>query len=384
MRQLGNFFIFCSGIDRTILAQSPTEYNKYAGIGATVFFTGVFAMVASNYALYTVFNNIWISSGFGLLWGMLIFNLDRYIVSSLKKKGYFFRDFGLALPRIVLAVIISIVISKPLELKIFETEINAEIISMQQEKRKEHEDLLKSRYQNDIDKLDTEILAINEKMGGLRANKDNLKLDALGEADGTGGSKIRNMGPIYKAKMAAAAQADEDLKAKEAESAPQLAEKEARKKVILAERDADMKKMEFAALTGFASRMEALSRVTTKSHAVLIASLFLMLLFIAIETAPLFVKLISERSPYDYLLDKIEVAVEMDHKEYTTMKKMEVNNRLDLEQKTRAHKNQELITADSELFSHALKSEVEALKRGQLGLKDYLQKSRALKGEALG
>jgi hypothetical protein len=382
MEKLENFFIFCSGIDRNILAETPTERNKYAGIGATVFFTGVFAMVASNYALYTVFNDVYISSGFGLLWGLLIFNLDRYIVSSLKKKGHFFRDFGLALPRIVLAVIISIVISKPLELKIFETEINAEIISMQQEKRKEHEDLLKSRYQNDIDKVENEILAINEKIGSIRGNRDMLKQDAMGEADGTGGSKIRNMGPIFKAKMAAAASAEEELKAKEIESAPQLAEKESRKKELLAAREADMKKMEFAALTGFASRMEALGRITDKSHAVLVASLFLMLLFIAIETAPLFVKLISERSPYDYILDKAEVAIEMDHKEFTTMKKLEVNNKLELEQQTRAHKNKELIAAENELFSHALNSEVDTLKRGHMGLKDYLQKSKILRGEA--
>jgi hypothetical protein len=382
MEKLENFFIFCSGIDRNILAETPTERNKYAGIGATVFFTGVFAMVASNYALYTVFNDVYISSGFGLLWGLLIFNLDRYIVSSLKKKGHFFRDFGLSLPRIVLAVIISIVISKPLELKIFETEINAEIISMQQEKRKEHEDLLKSRYQNDIDKVENEILAINEKISSIRGNRDMLKQDAMGEADGTGGSKIRNMGPIFKAKMAAAASAEEELKAKEIESAPQLAEKESRKKELLAAREADMKKMEFAALTGFASRMEALGRITDKSHAVLVASLFLMLLFIAIETAPLFVKLISERSPYDYILDKAEVAIEMDHKEFTTMKKLEVNNKLELEQQTRAHKNKELIAAENELFSHALNSEVDSLKRGHMGLKDYLQKSKILRGEA--
>ncbi len=382
MKQLENFFIFCSGIDKNILAETPTENNKYAGIGATVFFTGIFAMIAANYALYTVFNDIYISSAFGLVWGMLIFNLDRYIVSSLKKKGNFFRDFGLALPRIILAVIISIVISKPLELKIFETEINAEIISMQQEKRKEHEDLLKARYQNDLDKVENEILDINTKVGAIRANKDFLKKDALSEADGTGGSKIRNMGPIYKAKMNAAANAEAELTAKESEVAPQLTEKENRKKEILAARDKDMKQMEFAALTGFASRMEALDRITQKSHAVLIASIFLMLLFIAIETAPMFVKLISERSPYDYVLDKIEVAVELDHKEYTTMKKMELNNKLDLENQTRSHKNQELITAENELFSQAINNEMDTIKRGHFGLKDYLQRSKTLRNEA--
>jgi hypothetical protein len=373
MSSLSKFFVFCSGADKNILAQSPTEINKYTGIGATVFFTGVFAMVAANYALYTVFNDIWISTGFGLLWGMLIFNLDRYIVSSLKKKGNFFRDFGLAIPRIILAIIISIVISKPLELKIFETEINAEIISMQQEKRKEHELLLKSRYTDELDKVENEILGINNKINQMMLQKDALRKDALGEADGTGGSKIRNMGPIYKTKMAAADKADEDLKSEVALNAPLLAEKENRKKEILAARDAELKTLEVAALTGFASRMEALSRVTAKSHAVFIASIFLMLLFIAIETAPMFVKLISERSPYDYILDKIEMAVEQDHKEITTMKKLLVNNKLELEKQTRLHQNAELVNAENELFTHAIRNEVETIKRTPLTLREYLR-----------
>ncbi|HAT69734.1 MAG TPA: DUF4407 domain-containing protein, partial [Flavobacteriaceae bacterium] len=41
----------------------------------------------SAYALYTVFDNYFAAIGFGLVWGLLIFNLDRYIVSTIKKTG---------------------------------------------------------------------------------------------------------------------------------------------------------------------------------------------------------------------------------------------------------------------------------------------------------
>lgn len=376
MNNIGDFFLFCSGADRKILEQSPTELNKYKGVGATVFFTGLFAFVASSYALFTVFNNYFTSVLFGLLWGLLIFNLDRYIVSSLKKKGNPFYDFALALPRLILAVIISLVISKPLELKIFETEINAEIISMQQEKRMEHETLLKSRFENDLAEVDAEILAYNAQLTTLRTTKESLTAEALKEADGTGGSKIRNMGPIYKAKIAAAEKAGSEYQTKEAELNPKLLAAETRKNDIIKNRDAELKKMEFAAMNGFASRMEALSRITSKSHAIYLASIFLILLFIAIETAPMFVKLISERAPYDYLLDKVEVDFEMDHKEVTTMRKMVVNHKLDFEKQTRGHQNQETITAENELFSHAIKSEVDAVKRNSLSLKEYLSRGR--------
>ena len=85
---LKQFFILCSGADTNILDNcSNGEQNKYAGIGATVFFTALMATIAASYALYTVFDNLYTSIGFGLVWGLLIFNLDRYIVSTIKKRN---------------------------------------------------------------------------------------------------------------------------------------------------------------------------------------------------------------------------------------------------------------------------------------------------------
>lgn len=87
---LQRFFIFCSGADTDILEEcSSGENTKYAGIGATVFFTAVMATIAASFALYTVFDNLFTAIFFGIIWGMLIFNLDRFIVSTLKKKGEF-------------------------------------------------------------------------------------------------------------------------------------------------------------------------------------------------------------------------------------------------------------------------------------------------------
>ena len=64
------FFWHCSGADMELLKKCPTESSKYVGIGATIFFTGLFAALSGAYALYTVFDSIiavrcfWISLGF--------------------------------------------------------------------------------------------------------------------------------------------------------------------------------------------------------------------------------------------------------------------------------------------------------------------------------
>ncbi|MBM3426410.1 MAG: DUF4407 domain-containing protein, partial [Bacteroidetes bacterium] len=57
MQVITRFFWFCSGANFAILQKVPTESNKYLGIGATVFFTGIFAFLAGFYALYTVFQS---------------------------------------------------------------------------------------------------------------------------------------------------------------------------------------------------------------------------------------------------------------------------------------------------------------------------------------
>lgn len=115
MQVLTRFFWFCSGANFSILQKVPTESNKYLGIGATVFFTAVFAALAGFYALYTVFQTGVIALIFALLWGAMVFNLDRFIVSSMRKKERGWSEWKLAIPRLVLAILLAVVISKPLE-----------------------------------------------------------------------------------------------------------------------------------------------------------------------------------------------------------------------------------------------------------------------------
>ena len=65
---LKKFFIICSGSDTDILDQcSIGEQNKFAGIGATVFFTAVMAFIACSYALYTVFDNLYAAIALSLI-----------------------------------------------------------------------------------------------------------------------------------------------------------------------------------------------------------------------------------------------------------------------------------------------------------------------------
>ncbi len=328
MNDLKQFFLFCAGIDQQILKQCPSDENKYLGIGATVFFTGVLAFFSSAYALFTVFDSWLAAVLFGTVWGLMIFNLDRYIVSSMKSKRGFFGNLGMALPRLALAILLALVISKPLELKIFEKEINSEVLIMEQEKYKEQEDRIQERYAPQIAVYEADVLRLQAEIDAKTSARDAKALAALQEADGSGGSEIRNMGPIYRAKKADADQAQQELDQTLALNQPLIVEKTTAITALQAQVTTDISTLERGAFGGLAARTEALARLAQQSEAIHWASLFVMLLFVAVETAPILVKLISPRSPYDYILAEHEQQFELAATESMDVRKSEVFNRI--------------------------------------------------------
>lgn len=305
MEKIKRFFWLCSGASITLLNKCTTESTRYVGIGATIFFTGVFAALAAAYALFTVFDNIWIAVFLGLIWGLMIFNLDRFIVSSMRKEGRPWQEWLTATPRLILAIVISIVIAKPLELKIFEKEIKAELVLMEQQAYADQENEVKLRFQSEQDQLNREIETLNSELISKTTERNDLDRQAREEADGTGGTKQRNAGPIYKLKKADADKADNELRQLSDRNQTLIAERRATLTDTQSKLQTELTQLEKQKPDGLASRLEALSRIALNSNAIAWASWFIMLLFIAIETAPVFVKLISPRGPYDHLL-KIE------------------------------------------------------------------------------
>jgi len=305
MEKLKHFFWLCSGAHISFLKKCESEASKYVGIGATIFFTGVFAALAAAYALFTVFDNVWIAAALGLVWGLMIFNLDRYIVSSMRKEGNIKRELLTALPRIILAVIISLVIAKPLELKIFEKEIQSELVIMEQQTYAAQEAGIKSRFQTDQDRLNQEIATLKNEITEKTAKRNELERLAREEADGTGGSKKRNAGPIYQIKKADADRANLELEQLTIKNDKLIQEKLTRLTKSDSIVHAEIALLDKAKIDGPAKRLEALDHLTEQSGAIALANWFIVLLFIAVETAPVFVKLISSQGPYDHLL-KIE------------------------------------------------------------------------------
>ncbi|MGJ8591019.1 MAG: DUF4407 domain-containing protein [Aquaticitalea sp.] len=303
---LKKFFIICSGSDSDILDNcSNGEQNKYAGIGATVFFTAVMAFIAASYALYTVFDNSYLAVGFGLVWGLLIFNLDRFIVSTIKKRGSFMDELIQASPRIILAIIIAVVISKPLELKIFEKEINQVLLEQKNELTLANKDQIAQQYTPTIEGMQGDIQSLQSQIDTKEAEVNALYDVYINEAEGTAGTKLLGKGPVYTEKRDKhdAALAELQLlkignKEKIANIESQIAQlkKDYTTKVASSQPIID-------GFDGLMARVNALGELPW------LPSFFIFLLFLAIETSPIFAKLLSPKGPYDFKLEDEETAV---------------------------------------------------------------------------
>ena len=308
MKRINNFLWLCSGANRSIIQRCPTEGSKYVGIGATILFTGILAALASGYALYTIFENVYYSIGFGILWGLMIFNLDRYIISSMRKTDQKNSELKMAIPRIMLALIIATVISMPLELKMFEKEINTELTDMQLAINRNQETAVELKHQTKIERLNQEIEALKSEITTAKTHRDKLINLAQQEADGTGGSRKRNAGPIYQIKKQNADQADQELKSITDINKPLIQDKQQEITQIKSTISSEISNLKEVTYNGLAARIEALSNLKSKSIAIAIADWFIFLLFICLELSPIFVKLMSAKGPYDELLTTHEHA----------------------------------------------------------------------------
>ncbi|MCA0152048.1 DUF4407 domain-containing protein [Winogradskyella vincentii] len=303
---LKKFFILCSGADTLILDEcSNGEQNKYAGIGATVFFTALMASIAASYALYTVFDNLLTSIFFGFIWGLLIFNLDRYIVSTIKKRDSSLDEFLQAIPRILLAVIIAVVISKPLELKIFEKEINQVLLEQKNELTLSNQNQIAEQYTPKIEDLNSQIANLNSQIDTKEAEVNSLYDTFISEAEGTAGTGLLGKGPVYKEKREKHDAALAELQQLKTENKAKVSALETEILSLQGDYKANVNNSQpiIDNFDGLMARVNALGELPW------LPSFFIFLLFLAIETSPIFAKLISPKGEYDFRLEDQETTV---------------------------------------------------------------------------
>ncbi|RZK83153.1 MAG: DUF4407 domain-containing protein [Pedobacter sp.] len=323
MNSISRFFWFCSGAHIATLEKYPTEHNKYIGIGATIFFTGLFAALSGGYAMYFVFKGdagaVFFAVLFGLLWGLAIFNMDRYIVSSINKSSSSGKQILQATPRILLAIMIGLVISRPLELKIFDKEIQERLkVSYLNNQRSKIDTLnlaFDNKYKIEIGKLNEVKSQKDSLESAIKSDRQKLNFEIFGNKT-TETSGVMGYGPYAKRKEIELQQRQKHLDTLSSEVRRLEGFVLNRKQFdgLMNEKLFTGKQLDsLADIAGFADRNWALGQLSfspngKRDDVTAMAVTFIGLLFIFFECLPVFVKLMSERGPYDRSVQNVETS----------------------------------------------------------------------------
>ncbi|MDH7461478.1 DUF4407 domain-containing protein [Chitinophagaceae bacterium 26-R-25] len=305
-----NFLWWCSGAYTDLLRKYPSEHTKYAGIGGVILATFVLAAISSGYAVYSVFGNWYWTIAFAIIWGLIIFNFDRFLVSTMRKYGVSARkQLLLAVPRFALALLIGITIARPLELKIFEKEIDVKVAQNRHDKILLNDSLLQKELQTAQTEAQQERSRLMARKGMLEDTLHTLQQAYIQEADGTGGSGKRGIDKLTKLKMEAynnalkqfapeLKQLDSSIHYQDSIINSQLAGLDVKKKNYEAELQTKV---------GFLERNKALADLSREESSVWWSSLCISLLIILIEIGPILSKLIMNVGPYDIALSQMEL-----------------------------------------------------------------------------
>ena len=232
------------------------------------------------------------------MWGLIIYNIDRFIVTSTGtgdgSEAITWGELKSALPRIIMGCIIAISISKPLEIRILKGEIDAKL-QVKQERLKE--DAVKTIE----DKYVSRIAEKNATIAKYQREIDNAE-DALTQAEMNLNAEMtqvgsRGYGPQAKRLDLIMQDRKLDRDNKRLRIDPLIADlnKEIKGYVEDKNKEIDNISVGLSGLDGLAER------ITIAEEEYPMVSIFLMLLFLAIELTPIFFKLMLIKSPYDYM-----------------------------------------------------------------------------------
>jgi hypothetical protein len=326
---------FCAGADVELMRRCPrSEQIKEEGIGGIVLATAVLAFFSGSYAMYVVFGpkvglalspeqeqihwpSALMAGLVGLIWSMIILNIDRFVVSSTGHGDgtdkITWGEFGRALPRLSMAIIIGLCLSAPLEIRVMKTEIEAKLLEIQADYMKNLNGKEETEFKQDlaiqeqkkaaaeakIRKLDEQFATKEKAVVGQRKELDR-------EAQGRGANTKYGLGPAYqaleKSLNALVADLDSTRVATQEEKTQLKAEVKAADDALNQRRAARKEQMEenrrkAVHEDGLVKRIQVAHDIGGNT------SIILMLLLMVIEVAPIFFKMMMPRGPYLSLLD---------------------------------------------------------------------------------
>lgn len=344
--QLGRVFRSFAGVDEETLADAWPERHQYVGMGGIVLGTALMAAASMTVAIALVAAQFhWYYLFLPLCWGLFVFNLDRWLVSSTHGPS----NKRALVPRAALAILFGFIIAEPVVLWVFQGAIESQITAEQAEEADQTRTLLvacnpvstdgtitvrsadecqgyilnveapvansnvTSRLQAEADEL---LIDVNNTQEDLRSAQSRLQREIVGSADSdtSGRAGIGVIAASIELEISALtarldalederASVNAELSARQDVFATELSDFEA---AVVAERQAQLEELQARneVTPGLLERFEALGRLASQSSTVFFARWLLTVFLIAVDSMPVLVKLMSRKTQYDSALGR--------------------------------------------------------------------------------
>lgn len=314
LNTLQKFLIWSAGANQEILSREIclTERYKYESIGTTVVLTSIMAFLSGGYALFTVFGSVPLAMALGSFWSVIIFNLDRFflLTANRRKSESQWRFYLVSVPiRLGIAVSLSFVIAKPLELKLFEIEINQEIERVNNknkvETEKSRQEIIESAPETkEIEQIKVDRKSLKERRDKLVDKRDTAMLDGGKEYEGKGVTATPGDGSVRQSYKKIEDSSDNEIKKID----EQLKSLDIKEKELTQKREENLPKLLTQKIGtekqagGVLAQISALESLSESDPAVKATNQLIVLLFIIIEISPILVKMLASNGLYEELV----------------------------------------------------------------------------------
>ena len=125
---LGTLIARLGGANKAVLAQVESAKSRFFQMGLVLLSTAGLAVVSMSFALSVALHaKLPVAIALGFLWGFIILNLDRLLIQNMRSNSGLWRTVVMVLIRLAIASLLSVVISTPLVLQVFNPEIQNEM-----------------------------------------------------------------------------------------------------------------------------------------------------------------------------------------------------------------------------------------------------------------
>jgi hypothetical protein len=292
--------LYLSKTDRQlVLLCSDVAYKTQVGYGVFVLIVGIFAFVSASYALHTALGD----SGFvyliAMVYSALIMFIDREIVSATGKNK------RMLATRLTLAVFIGLVISVPLELRIFEPQLRQELKIIQNQNNSPYltkKEQGETQYRDRILGLEQHLHNLETEESALQNRLTNEVLQPDRQITGiTAGTGRPGEGPVFRRLKAQIEEKDGEV----SRARDELGKLKADESAELARIAGDYHAQEIPLPDDLLSRYVALGAVKRdpdRGWDAWSMAWGLRLLLIMLELTPALIKVLQQDSEYDALL----------------------------------------------------------------------------------